>query len=59
MAELSREALLGIDVGTTGSRALLVAPGGQVLASAAGDYPMATPFPGWAEQDPAAWLRAS
>ena len=58
MAELSREALLGIDVGTTGTRALLVALDGGVLGSASAEYPMATPYPGWAEQDPADWLRA-
>jgi xylulokinase len=53
------EVLLGIDVGTTGARALLVAPAGDVVGSASCDYPMATPAPGWAEQDPADWVAAT
>lgn len=52
-------ALLGVDVGTGGARALLVAPDGAVLAAAVAEYPMATPAPGWAEQDPADWLTAA
>ena len=53
------EVLLGIDLGTSGARALLVAPDGAVVGSAAADYPMATPAPGWAEQDPADWVAAA
>jgi sugar (pentulose or hexulose) kinase len=44
--------LLGLDVGTTGARALAIDAGGRVVASASEDYPMATPHPGWTEQDP-------
>lgn len=50
---------LGLDVGTSGVKAILVAPGGDVVASATTALPMATPQPGWAEQDPAAWWDAS
>ncbi len=53
------EALLGIDVGTTSARALLVSTAGHTLASAAHEYPMATPAPGWAEQDPSHWVHAA
>ncbi|HEY8742278.1 MAG TPA: xylulokinase [Chloroflexota bacterium] len=58
-AERAQEVLLGIDVGTTGARALLVNPAGAVVATASSDYPMATPQPGWAEQHPADWLTAT
>jgi len=52
--------LLGIDVGTTGTRAVLVNEAGQVVAGATAEHlPMATPKPGWAEQDPADWWRAT
>lgn len=50
------DALLGIDVGTTGARALLVSPTGGVRGAASHDYRMATPAPGWAEQDPVDWV---
>lgn len=51
--------LLGLDVGTTGARALVVTVAGVVVATASEDYPMATPAPGWAEQDPADWVQAT
>jgi xylulokinase len=51
--------LLGLDVGTTGARGLAIDAEGRVVASASEDYPMATPHPGWTEQDPEDWWRAS
>jgi len=51
--------LLGIDVGTTGSKALLVDAGGLTKASATAEYPMFTPRPMWAEQNPADWWAAT
>ena len=51
--------LLGIDIGTSGSKAVLIDEGGAVLASATGDYPMYTPRPLWAEQDPRDWWSAT
>src|SRR5690242_18945455 len=53
------DALLGIGVGPGGARELLVALDGSVLDAALTEYPMATPAPGWAEQDPADWLAAA
>jgi xylulokinase len=52
-------ALVGIDVGTTGVKALAVSPSGDVLARAEEAYPLSTPEPGWAEQDPDDWARAA
>jgi xylulokinase len=51
--------LLGIDVGTTGSKALLIGADGAVKASATTEYPMFTPQPLWAEQDPVHWWAAT
>jgi len=51
--------LLGIDVGTTGSKALLVDASGFVKASVTTEYPMFTPQPLWAEQSPAEWWAAT
>jgi xylulokinase len=52
-------ALVGLDVGTTGVKAIALSPDGEVLATATRDYPLSTPRPGWAEQDPADWWAAA
>jgi xylulokinase len=52
-------ALVGIDVGTTGVKAVAIDPGGDVVARAECEYPLATPRPGWFEQDPDDWVRGS
>jgi xylulokinase len=52
--------LLGIDVGTGGSRALVIDEAGRVFASATIEHvPFTSPQTGWAEQDPRDWWRAS
>ena len=51
--------LLGLDVGTSGVKAILMAEGGAIAASATIPLSLSTPQPGWAEQDPAAWWDAS
>src|SRR3977135_2016923 len=52
--------LLGIDVGTGGSRAVVIDETGQVVASATIEHvPFASPQTGWAEQDPRDWWRAT
>jgi xylulokinase len=50
--------LLGIDVGTTGTKTVLIQENGQVLATATEEYPLHTPRPNWSEQDPVDWWRA-
>jgi xylulokinase len=50
---------IGLDVGTSGVKGILVAADGGVVASAGRDYPLLTPRPGWTEQEPEAWWRAS
>jgi xylulokinase len=51
--------LVGLDVGTTGVKAIAVTPEGAVVATAEEAYPLSTPQPGWSEQDPEDWARAS
>jgi xylulokinase len=51
--------LLGIDVGTGGTRAVVLDEEGHVVASATAEHaPFASPQTGWAEQEPADWWRA-
>jgi xylulokinase len=51
---------LGIDVGTGGTRAVLIETDGRITASATGEHaPFASPQTGWAEQDPRDWWRAA
>jgi xylulokinase len=52
--------LLGIDVGTGGTRAVLVDRDGRVVASAASEHaPIRSEHIGWAEQEPEDWWRAA
>ena len=51
--------LVGLDVGTTGVKALAISPAGDVLARAEESYELSTPRPGWAEEDPEDWWRAA
>jgi xylulokinase len=52
--------LLGIDVGTGGTRAILIDAQGRLLGSATAEHAaFASPRPGWAEQDPHDWWRAT
>ena len=52
-------ALVGLDIGTTGVKALAVSPEGDILGGAEEAYPFETPRPGWSEQDPDSWWRAA
>lgn len=49
---------LGIDLGTSGLRALLVDDSGTPVGSAERHYAVSNPHPGWSEQDPADWIAA-
>ncbi|CAG0930323.1 xylulokinase [Thermoflexales bacterium] len=46
---------LGIDVSTTGAKALIIDEQGNFIASHTTEYPLSTPQPLWSEQDPHAW----
>ncbi len=51
--------IVGLDVGTTAVKAIAIDDGGEVLAREEESYPLSTPQPGWAEQDPDDWVRAA
>lgn len=51
--------LVGIDVGTSGVKGLAIDPEGTILAREESSYPLSTPRPGWAEQDPGDWVAAT
>jgi xylulokinase len=53
------EPLIGLDVGTSGVKAIAISPDGELLATAEESYPLSTPRPGWAEQDPEDWWLAA
>jgi xylulokinase len=53
------QTLIGLDVGTTGVKGVAIDADGRVVATASAEYPLSTPQPGWAEQDPEDWWRAS
>jgi len=50
---------LGIDVGTSGTKTLLMREDGRVAASATASYLLSTPRPGWSEQEPEDWWQAA
>ncbi|MGH2972968.1 MAG: FGGY family carbohydrate kinase, partial [Gaiellaceae bacterium] len=53
------DALVGIDVGTTGVKGVAIDADGRVLATASVEYPLSRPHPGWSEQAPGDWFRAA
>ena len=53
------DALIGVDVGTSGVKAIAISPDGAVVGAAEEGYPLSTPQPGWSEQDPEDWWRAT
>lgn len=51
--------LIGVDIGTQGTKGVLVSPNGGVLSTATVEYGVLHPHPLWAEQWPDVWLNAS
>lgn len=50
---------IGLDIGTTGIKALLINEQGNILSTAMAEYPLYSPFPLWSEQDPEDWWRGT
>jgi len=50
--------LLGIDIGTSGTKTLVCDPKGKVLATATAEHTLLTPKTGWTEQRPEEWWSA-
>ncbi len=55
----AKACFVGVDVGTSACKVIAVDEAGAVLARTVRDYPLSTPRPGWAEQNPADWWRAT
>jgi xylulokinase len=51
--------LLGIDIGTSGTKTVLFDEAGNTIASALEEYPLYQPAIGWAEQEPEDWWKAT
>ncbi|MCE5240119.1 xylulokinase [bacterium] len=51
--------LLGIDVGTTGAKTIVVDHRGKLKARVTVEYPLYSPQPGWSEQEPEDWWQAT
>jgi xylulokinase len=51
--------LMGIDVGTSGTKAILISEDGKLLAESSRSYPIYSPEPSWFEQDPEDWWKAA
>ena len=49
---------IGIDLGTSSTKLLLVDEKGNILNETSRDYPLSFPHPGWSEQDPGCWWDA-
>jgi len=56
---MAQAAALGIDLGTSSVKALLINREGRLLAEAFHTYPILSPRPGWAQQDPEDWWKAT
>ncbi len=54
-----KKTLLGIDIGTSGTKTILCDAEGKVIASKTVEYPLETPNPGWTQQNPADWWNAT
>ena len=50
---------LGLDLGTSGVKAMLIDGDQHIVAHATGALEQSRPHPGWSEQDPAAWVAAT
>ena len=55
----NRQAVLGIDLGTSQVKALVMAPDGEILGRGRAGYPVVSPGEGLAETNPAEWWRAT
>ena len=51
--------LIGIDVGTSGVKVILLDNNGDIAANIAIEYPVSRPKPTWSEQEPKDWWNAT
>ena len=51
--------MIGVDVGTSSAKGVSIDEHGKLLAEATRSYPVDMPHPGWSEQDPETWVKAT
>src|SRR5690348_17229623 len=51
--------VIGCDIGTSGTKAIVVSETGKILSKVMVEYPLSIPHPGWAEQHPDTWAKAT
>jgi xylulokinase len=51
--------VIGVDVGTSSAKGVSIDEHGKLLAEATRSYPVDMPHPGWSEQDPETWVKAT
>ncbi len=56
---MSRRLAIGVDIGTTGVKAVLIDRDGQLLADRTAPHDLQSPHAGWAEEDPTDWLQGA
>ena len=54
---MRNEYLLGTDIGTQGTKTVMVNPDGKIISSAFSEYDVIKPKPSWAEQWPDVWVK--
>ena len=55
---MSKQYVIGIDIGTSGCKTIIIDHEGRVVRRAVEEYPLFTPRPGWSEQEPEDWWQA-
>ncbi|MEO8166782.1 MAG: xylulokinase [bacterium] len=59
MADVRQIYLIGLDIGTTGVKGIVINQEGTTCASSTEEYPLSIPRPNWAEQNPEDWWNAT
>jgi xylulokinase len=59
MNSKDQKTMLGLDIGTSGVKGILIDEKGEMIAVTTANYPLSTPKPNWVEQDPADWWNAT
>ena len=52
------QSVIGVDLGTSGTKTVLFDRDGRTVAASTVEYPLYQPFNGWAEQEPEDWWNA-
>jgi xylulokinase len=49
---------IGVDIGTSGTKSLLIDEAGSIIAESSAEYGLSMPKPLWTEQNPEDWWQA-